>query len=120
MNILVVSLAATIAILVLVLALVVRMAISFYVKAEALRANNHSLSTRYGQVAEQFLPFMEDYPFDPSNFRFIGSPIDGIQFEDDRVVIMEFKTGRSKLSLRQRQIRDLVEAGKVEFRELRV
>ncbi len=120
MNTLVISLALTIAALVLALVIAIRVAISLYMRMEELRSSNQSLSTRYGQVAEQFLPFTENYPYNPGNFRFIGSPVDGIQFEDDRVVIMEFKTGKSKLTGRQRQIRDLVEAGKVEFHEIRV
>ena len=30
--------------------------------------------------------------------RFLGAPIDGVQFEDDRVILVEFKSGRSRLS----------------------
>ena len=43
-----------------------------------------------------------------------------MQFEDDRVVLVEFKSGRSRLSDRQLRIRDLVQNGRVEFREVRV
>ena len=78
------------------------------------------MSTRYGQMTEQFMPFLNDYPWDPERFRFIGSPIDGIQFEDDRVIIVEFKTGGSALTATQRRIRDQVKAGQVEFTELRI
>ena len=53
-------------------------------------------------------------------FRFLGAPIDGVQFEDDRIVLVEFKSGQSRLSSRQRRIRDLVREGRVEFREVRV
>ncbi|MBM3945406.1 MAG: hypothetical protein FJ317_07980 [SAR202 cluster bacterium] len=97
---------------------------SMWMKAQAgLRAarfGSRSMSTRYGQMTEQFMPFLNDYPWDPERFRFIGSPIDGIQFEDDRVIIVEFKTGGSTLSATQRRIRDQVRAGKVEFVELRL
>ena len=79
-----------------------------------------SQSTRYGQMTEQFLPLVGAYPWDSSNFRFLGSPIDGVQFENDKVILVEFKSGRSKLSRRQKEIRDLVNEGKVEFKELRV
>ena len=46
--------------------------------------------------------------------------MDGVLFEDERVVFVEFKMGTSKLTQRQRRIRDLVRAGRVEFKELRL
>ncbi len=79
-----------------------------------------STLTRHGQLAEQFMPFSRQFPGDPKNFRFLGSPVDGVSFEDDRVLIVEFKTGQSKLSERQKHIRNLVKAGKVEFKEVRL
>ena len=85
-----------------------------------LRFSSQSRSTRYGQMTEQFMPFISDYPWDPSRFRFIGSPVDGIQFEDERVVFVEFKVGTSKLTQSQRRIRNLVRAGRVEFKEFRL
>ena len=71
-------------------------------------------------MTEQFLPFLDDYPYDPQDFRFLGTPIDGVQFEDDKVVLTEFKTAGSQLSVRQKSIRRLVEEGKVEFEEHRI
>ncbi len=79
-----------------------------------------STLTRHGQMAEQFMPLSKQFPGDPKNFRFLGSPIDGVSFEDDKVLIVEFKTGQSKLSERQKHIRELVKAGKVYFKEVRL
>tara|TARA_B100000315_G_scaffold244185_1_gene268401 strand:- start:84 stop:446 length:363 start_codon:yes stop_codon:yes gene_type:complete len=84
------------------------------------RSRRQSQSTRYGQMAEQFIPLMDDYPWDPARFRFLGSPIDGVQFEDDRVILVEFKTGNSQLSRAQRRIRDQVAEGQVKFELIRV
>ena len=84
------------------------------------RSSRQSLSTRYGQMTEQFMPFVHNYPWDPGRFRFIGSPIDGIQFEEDKVIIVEFKTGSSTLTTRQRRIRDQIQEGQVEFQEIRL
>ena len=64
-----------------------------------------SESTRYGQITEQFMPFISDYPYDSKQFRFLGSPIDGVQFEEDKIVMIEFKSAGSQLSTRQRRIR---------------
>ena len=79
-----------------------------------------SLSSKYGKMTEQFIPFLESYPYDEQNFRFIGSPIDGVQFEQDKVVLVEFKTAGSTLTKKQRDIKDLVKKGKVKFEEFRV
>lgn len=82
--------------------------------------DKRSLGVKYGKMSEQFFPFLEKYPYDPQNFRFLGTPIDGVQFEKDKIIFMEFKTGNAKLSLRQEEIKLLLEKGKVEFREMRV
>ena len=84
------------------------------------RSNNQSLSTRYGKISEQFMPFISNYPWDPQDFRFLGSPIDGIQFENDKIILVEFKTASSTFSKRQRVIREQVERGLVEFKEFRL
>ncbi len=74
-----------------------------------------SLSTLYGKITEQFAPFMERYPYNPKNFRFIGSPVDGIQFEDDKIIFVEFKAAGSKLSQKEKRIKELVENKNVEW-----
>lgn len=78
-----------------------------------------SLSTSYGRITEQWFPLMEQYPYDPQGFRFLGSPIDGVQFEDDKIIFVEFKANRSQLSKGQRHFRELVEAGEVYFEAFR-
>lgn len=84
---------------------------------EELDSRSRSLSTLYGQISEQWFPLMDRYPYDSRGFRFLGSPIDGIQFEEDRIVFCEFKSNRSALSLNQRQIKQLVQARQVYWEE---
>jgi predicted Holliday junction resolvase-like endonuclease len=84
----------------------------------SLRFDKSSQSVRYGKTMEQWLPFSKDFPFSRQDFRFIGSPIDGIAFEKDKIVFVEVKAADSKLSERQKQIRGLVEQKKVEWFEL--
>lgn len=79
-----------------------------------------SQSTRYGQTMEQFAPFLANWPWDPKGFRFIGSPIDGLQFTPDGVVFVEIKSARSRLSPLQQQVKALVAAGRVSWQEVRV
>ena len=86
----------------------------------ALKYSKQSLASKYGKMTEQFMPFIKDYPYDPQSFRFLGNPIDGVQFEPDRVVFVEFKSGDSRLSAKQKAIKDLILDKKVEFREVRI
>ncbi len=87
---------------------------------QAVETQKRSQSTRYGQITEQFAPFMRDWPWDAKRFKFIGDPIDGIQFTDDGIVLVEIKSAGSRLSHVQRQVRDHVEAGRVTWREVRI
>lgn len=97
-------------------------------KASVIRrdAVERSRFVTAGKVTEQIAPWLPDFPYNPKDARFIGSPIDLIVFdgcdEGDvrKVVFFEIKTNASALSKRQRQIRDAIEGGRVEWRELRV
>lgn len=80
-------------------------------------ARQRSLSTVYGRINEQWFPLMDRFPYDSQGFRFIGAPIDGIQFEEDRIVFCEFKTNQSELSPVQKRIKRLVETGRVVWEE---
>jgi len=86
---------------------------------EAL-SGKQSLSTKYGRMTEQFMPFMDLYPYDSQNFRFLGCPIDGVQFNSDGIVFIEFKTASSRMSPGQMRVKEQVEGGKVSFREIRM
>lgn len=108
--------------LILLLALIIL--IFLYFKAlkriNDLIFEKQSISVKHGKMAEQFFPFIDTYPYDRHNFRFIGSPIDGIQFEDDKIIFVEFKIGDSKLSEKQKRVKEAIEKKRVEFMEFRV
>ena len=89
-------------------------------KISTEKSKAQSRSTRYGQITEQFLPLVQSYPYDPKQFRFLGSPIDGVGFEEDKILLTEFKVADSQLTTRQRRIRDMVKDNKVEFVEVRI
>ena len=80
-----------------------------------LDKQKRSQSIRYGKLTEQFMPFLELYPYDPNDFRFLGTPIDGIQFTDDAIILVEFKAADSQLSQRQRTIKKMVDEGSIRF-----
>ena len=79
-----------------------------------------SLSTKYGKFTEQFLPFAQHYPYDYHQFRFLGSPIDGVQFNDDKIVFIEFKSSKSKMTPKQQNIKKIISEKAVEFNEIRI
>ena len=89
-------------------------------------AIDRSRSVIIGKVTEHLTPWLPDFPYNPKDARFLGSPVDMIIFdgcdEDNlqEIVFLEIKTNSSTLSARQRQIRDAVRAGKVVWRELRI
>ncbi|MEA3165931.1 MAG: hypothetical protein QOJ26_800 [Thermoplasmata archaeon] len=89
-------------------------------KVRELDSSKRSQSTRYGQTMEQFAPFLADWPWDPKGFRFIGSPVDGVQFNEDGVVFVEIKSAGSRLSPLQQAIKRHVEEGRVEWQEVRI
>lgn len=79
-----------------------------------------SSEVRLGRIGEQMFPFFPHYPYDPNNFRFLGSPVDGVQFNDDEVIFIEVKTGKSRLSAGQKNIKQLINTGKIKFATFRI
>lgn len=79
-----------------------------------------------GQAAEHLAPYLPEFGFLPKDARFLGSPVDFVVFEGlaeercDRVVLVEVKSGRSTLSTRERRVRDAVQSGRVEWKEVRL
>lgn len=84
------------------------------------RSRKRSQSTRYGQLTQQFAPWMDTWPFDPERFRFLGDPIDGVQFTKDAVYLVEIKAAGSRTTKDQRRIRELVEQGRIGWIEFRI
>jgi predicted Holliday junction resolvase-like endonuclease len=93
-----------------------------YLREELLSIQflKRSQSVKYGQLTEQWIPFSKKYPFNSQNFRFIGKPVDGLSFEDDKIVFVEFKTNKSQLNDSQKKIKSLVENKKIDWLELRI
>jgi len=60
---------------------------------------------------------MKYYPYNPDNFRFVGDPIDGIQFEENAIVFVRFKKGNACRTKEQDHIKTLLENRKIEWFE---
>ena len=79
-----------------------------------------SSEVRLRQIAEQLAPFLDNFPYDPKKISFLGNPIDYVYFGEDKVTIIEIKSGNARLSKKQRSIKKLILEGKVEWDEIRI
>ena len=79
-----------------------------------------------GQFSEQLAPYLPDFPYKPTEVRFLGKPIDFVVFKgmDEKniseVVFVEVKSGDSQLSTHERTLKKAIEKGKVRWEEYRV
>ena len=89
-------------------------------RANDIEFRKKSSEVRLGQIAEQLAPFTNEFKHDPKRAHFIGQPIDYVVFEDDKIVFVEVKSGDSKLSSSQRNIRDIIKKGNIEFEILQI
>lgn len=89
-------------------------------------AIDKSSSVTMGKMTEHMIPYLPGFGFNPSDARFIGSPIDLIVFdglgndEVKKIVFVEIKTGASTLSTRERLVRDAIVERRVEWIEMKV
>jgi len=87
---------------------------------------DRSRSTLSGQFLEKLAPYLPEFPFDPTDVRFLGTPVDYVVFDGlaegelREIVFLEVKSGRSELSSRERRVRDAVKAGAVRWDVYRV
>ncbi|MFC1961467.1 Holliday junction resolvase-like protein [Chloroflexota bacterium] len=92
-------------------------------KTQALRgALAQSRAVLGGKFTEQMAPYLPEFRYDPTEARFIGSPVDFIIFpglargEPEEIVILEVKSGKAgSLTPAQRRIRQLIEEGMVRW-----
>lgn len=79
-----------------------------------------------GQFSEQLSPFLPDFPFSPTECRFIGKPLDFIVFKGadkkqiDEVVFVEVKSGKSTLSKQEKNLKDTIKNKRVSWYEYHV
>lgn len=89
-------------------------------------AAKRSRLTLGGLFLEQLAPYLPGFKHDPTEARFIGSPIDFIVFrglssgEPEEVIFVEVKKGSSSLSSIERRLRETIEKRKVRWEEVRI
>jgi predicted Holliday junction resolvase-like endonuclease len=78
------------------------------------------------RVAEQLMPSLPRFAYNPIDARFPGSPVDLVVFDGldagelRRIVFVEVKTATATLTSCERRVRDAIRHGCVEREELRV
>lgn len=96
------------------------------IEKERLDAIKRSKATIFGQTLEQFVPYLKDFPFLPSEAKFIGKPIDFVIFEGldnkkvEKIIFVEVKTQNSTLSAVQKSIKEVVLNKKIEWLEFNI
>ncbi len=79
-----------------------------------------------GQFSEQLAPFLPNFNYLPTEARFIGKPIDFLIFKGmdekkiEEVVFVEVKSGKSKLTEHERNLKETIEKKRVRWEEYRI
>ena len=93
------------------------------IREEAIKQSRAVLS---GQFSEQLAPYLPDFPYKPTEARFIGKPIDFVVFKGmdekkiDEVVFVEVKSGQSQLSKVEKTLKSAVESKNISWHEYKV
>ena len=86
------------------------------------QAVSQSRAVLGGKFTEQMAPYLPEFKYDPTEARFIGSPVDMIVFpglssgEPKEIVIMEIKSNKNcQLTQNEKNIQKLIEDGMVRW-----
>jgi len=78
------------------------------------------------QFSENLAPYLPDFPYLPTECRFLGKPTDFIVFKGmdekkiNEIVFVEVKSGNAKLSPQEKNLKETIEKKKVKFEEYRI
>ena len=96
------------------------------IKEERKKAVRQSRAVIEGQCAENFAPFLPDFPGEPSEAHFLGKPVDYIVFsgsskeEISEIIFVEIKTGTSALTRTEKSLKEAVKNKKISWKEVRL
>jgi predicted Holliday junction resolvase-like endonuclease len=89
-------------------------------------AVQRSRSVLGGMFAEQLAPYLPDFPFSPTEAKFIGAPIDFLVFRGmdaqhiEEVIFVEVKSGSSRLNHNEHSLKEAIENNRVRWHTYRV
>lgn len=93
------------------------------IRNDAIKQSRAVLS---GQFSEQISPYLPDFPYKPTESRFIGKPIDFVVFRGmdekkiEEVIFVEVKSGQSQLSMVEKTLKSSIENKRVSWHEYKV
>ncbi len=93
------------------------------IKQEAI---NRSRAVLTGQFSEQLSPYLPDFPYSPTEIRFIGKPVDFIVFKGldrkniEEVVFLEIKYNKSNLNVNEKSLKNVIISKKVKWKEYNI
>jgi hypothetical protein len=93
----------------IIIGIIVGVAVSYRTAVTPL----HQRIGKLISLPEQYRASLKHYPYNLDNFRYIGDPVDGIQFEEDTILFVRFKTGRMPRTPEQDHIKNLLKNGNV-------
>ena len=78
-----------------------------------------------GHFSEQLAPYLPNFKYSPTECKFLGKPVDCLVFKGldqknvEEVVFVEVKSGNSKLSQNEKNLKEAIEKKKVRWEEYR-
>jgi predicted Holliday junction resolvase-like endonuclease len=82
-------------------------------------AVQRSRSVLSGMFAEQLAPYLPNFPFSPTEAKFIGAPIDFLIFRGmdaqriEEVIFVEVKSGSARLNHNEHSLKDAIDNKRV-------
>lgn len=90
----------------------------------ASKSQTGAKAINIGFILERIAPTLDSFRFSHNDCRSLFDPIDYVIFEGlssnnyvDKIFFVDIKTGASKLSKKQREIKNVISEGKVEFKK---
>ena len=100
-----------------------RAAISKKKSSTQQRVETTTNSVNMGFILERLAPVLEHFPFDKNDCRSLFDPIDYVIFEGlqktgkvQKIFFVDIKSGKAKLKVNQKAIKQMIEQKKVEFK----
>ena len=99
-----------------------------YVELRKARADavKKSKSVINGKVLETVSPYLPNFPVEADDINFLGNPIDFVLFKDTAeeqkcsIHFVEVKTGTSRLSKKQKNIKKAIQEGRIKWHEYKI
>ncbi len=135
MNLLTIVLIFIIGIIALILGLIIGILflknkfekkLELILKTEREDAIKRSRAILTGQFSENIAPYFPNFPYSPTECKFLGKPIDFIVFKGadenniKEVIFLEIKSGNSKLNKQEKNLKETILSKKIKWDEYKV